>query len=61
MSKDYILERMSALTSNEYSAELYFFKIDNRNQNPYFVFKHTFKNPNYLPDYVSVNSNVGLR
>ena len=53
MSKDYILERMSELTSNEYSTELYFFKIDNRNQNPYFVFKHTFKNPNYLPDYIS--------
>ena len=27
--------------------------MDNRNQNPYFVFKHTFKNPNYLPDYLS--------
>lgn len=53
MSKDYILERMSALTSNEYSTELYFLKIDNRNQNPYFAFKHTFKNPNYLPDYTS--------
>ena len=53
MSKDYILERISALTSNEYSTELYFFKMDNRNQNPYFVFKHTFKNPNYLPDYLS--------
>lgn len=53
MSKDYILERISALTSNEYSTELYFFKMDNRNQNPYFVFKHTFKNPNYLSDYLS--------
>lgn len=53
MSKDYFLKRMSALTSIEYSIELYFFKIDNRNQNPYFVFKHTFRNPNYLPDYVS--------
>ena len=53
MSKDYILERMRALTSNEYSTELYFIKIDNRNQNPYFVFKHTFKNPNYLPDYIN--------
>ena len=53
MSKDYILERISALTSNEYSTELYFFKMDNRNQNPYFVFKHTFKNPNYIPDYLS--------
>ena len=52
MSKDYILERISALTSNEYSTELYFFKMDNRNQNPYFVFKHTFKNPNYLSDYL---------
>ena len=53
MSKDYILERISALTSNECSTELYFFKMDNRNQNPYFVFKHTFKNPNYLSDYLS--------
>lgn len=53
MSKDYFLERMSALTSSEYSTELYFLKIDNRNQNPYFVFKHTFKNFNYLPDYIS--------
>lgn len=53
MSKDFFLERMSALTSSEYSTELYFLKIDNRNQNPYFVFKHTFKNSNYLPDYIN--------
>lgn len=53
MSKDYFLERMSALTSSEYNTELYFLKIDNRNQNPYFVFKHTFKNSNYLPDYIN--------
>lgn len=44
---------MSALNSSEYSTELYFLKIDNRNQNPYFVFKHTFKNSNYLPDYIN--------
>ena len=53
MSKDFFLERMSVLTSSEYSTELYFLKIDNRNQNPYFVFKHTFKNSNYLPDYIN--------
>lgn len=32
---------------------IYFLKIDNRNQNPYFVFKHTFRNPNYLSEYIS--------
>ena len=43
MSKDFLLEQIKALVPNEYSIELYFLKIDKRNQNPYFVFKHTFK------------------
>ena len=42
MSKDFVLEQIKALVPNEYSIELYFLKIDKRNQNPYFVFKHTF-------------------
>ncbi|MEI3142577.1 MAG: Kiwa anti-phage protein KwaB-like domain-containing protein [Oscillospiraceae bacterium] len=53
MSKDFLLEQIKALVPNEYSIELYFLKIDKRNQNPYFVFKHTFKNSNYLPDYIN--------
>lgn len=48
MSKDFLLEQIKALVPNEYSIELYFLKIDKRNQNPYFVFKHTFKNSNYI-------------
>lgn len=52
MSKKYLLERMSALIPTDYSIELYFLKINNRNPNPYFIFKHTFKDANYLHDYI---------
>lgn len=52
MSKEYIQNTFQNIANGEYSWTLYFLKIDRRHkENPYFVYKHTFKRTEYLPDY----------
>lgn len=53
MSKEYLLNTMRNIQIQNYSWSLYFLKIDGRNRNPYYVYKHTFSNPNYLPEYIN--------
>lgn len=43
MSKEKLLKVMKHIEKNNYRWNLYFFKIDRRNTNSYYVFKHTFK------------------
>lgn len=53
MSKRYIHDTFQNIANGDYSWTLYFLKIDRRyKENPYFVYKHTFKNTTYLPDYI---------
>lgn len=53
MSKEYLLKTMQNVNIDSYTWTLYFLKMDGRKPNPYFVYKHTFKNTSYLPDYIS--------
>ena len=52
MSKSFLRRTFEGIQANTYSWNLYFFKIDRRNENPYYVYKHTFKNTDYLPNYL---------
>lgn len=53
MSKKDIQEAFQNIGNGDYSWTLYFLKIDRRKKdNPYFVYKHTFKNTTYLPEYI---------
>ena len=52
MSKAELLRAMEHVDTTNYRWNLYFLKIDRRNPNPYYVYKHTFKSTTYLPDYV---------
>lgn len=52
MSKEELLKAMEYVDTTNYRWNLYFLKIDRRNPNPYYVYKHTFKSTTYLPDYV---------
>ena len=52
MSKQIILDTIEKIKTNSYSWNMYFFKIDKRNTNPYAVYKVRFQNRDYLPTYV---------
>lgn len=52
MSKVFLQTSFKRIESKSYGWNLYFFKIDRRNENPYYVYKHTFKDPDYLPNYI---------
>lgn len=52
MSKSFLRRTFEGIQANTYRWNLYFFKIDRRNENPYYVYKHTFKNTDYLPNYL---------
>lgn len=52
MSKAFLRRTFECIQADPYSWNLYFFKIDRRNENPYYVYKHTFKNADYLPNYL---------
>lgn len=52
MEKEKIIKLLGEVNNGNYSWVLYFLKIDRRHKgNPYFVYKHTFKNKDYLTDY----------
>lgn len=53
MSKEILLDAIKNAQNNSYSWNLYFFRMDKRSNNPYFVYKVKFKNTKYLPDYAS--------
>ena len=52
MSKQIILDVLDKIKEGNYTWNMYFFKVDNRNKNPYAVYKIRFKNRNYLSVYV---------
>ena len=52
MSKELLKRTFEDIQMDTYSWNLYFFKIDRRNENPYYVYKHTFRNTDYLPNYL---------
>ena len=52
MSKEILLNAVDLIKKGNYKWNLYFVKIDRRNLNPYYVYKHTFRKPSYLPDYM---------
>ena len=51
MDKDKLIETLISSKDNEYNWNLYFFKIDRRNSNPYIAYKIRFKNDQYIIDY----------
>lgn len=57
MSKEILLNATDAIKNGNYRWNLYFVKIDRRSLNPYYVYKHTFRNPSYLSDYMVELSN----
>ena len=57
MSKEILLNAVDLIKKGIYKWNLYFVKIDRRNLNPYYVYKHTFRKPSYLPDYMVELSN----
>lgn len=53
MSKEFLLETMKKIQTEDYAWTLYFFKTDFRSKsNPYYLYEHTFHNTDYLPDYI---------
>lgn len=62
MSKEFLLKTIKDIRPENYSWTLYFLKIDFRSKpNPYFLYKHTFRNVNYLPDYITVLTNTMIQ
>ncbi|AFL99809.1 hypothetical protein Desde_1386 [Desulfitobacterium dehalogenans ATCC 51507] len=54
MSKEFLLNTFRNVNGGSYSWNLYFLKINHRFRgNPYYVYKHTFRNATYLSDYIS--------
>lgn len=51
MDKDKLIETLISSKDNEYNWNLYFFKIDRRNSNPYIAYKIRFKNDQYIIEY----------
>lgn len=53
MSKQNILDTLVAIKDDNYSWNMYFFKVDKRNKNPYAVHKVRFQNRDYLATYAA--------
>ena len=51
MSKEFLSKTIENIQNSTYSWNLYFFRMDKRNNNPFTVYKVKFKNTTYLPDY----------
>lgn len=51
MDKNKLIETLISSKDNEYNWNLYFFKIDRRNSNPYIAYKIRFKNDQYIIEY----------
>lgn len=51
MSKQLLIENFEKIDVKKYSWSLYFFGIDNRNENPFKVHKVKFKKDDYLTNY----------
>lgn len=54
MSKEILINTFRNVSGDTYTWNLYFLKINHRYRgNPYYLYKHTFSNTTYLPDYIS--------
>ena len=51
MDKNLLIKTLKNVRDNIYSWNLYFFRIDRRNNNPFTAYKIRFKNDKYLPEY----------
>ena len=51
MSKEFLSKTIENIQNSTYSWNLYFFRMDKRNNNPFTAYKVKFKNTTYLPDY----------
>lgn len=51
MSKEFLNKTIKNVQNGKYSWNLYFFRMDKRNNNPFAVYKVKFKNSSYLTDY----------
>jgi hypothetical protein len=57
MSKELLLKTIGGIRPENYNWTLYFLKMDYRSKpNPYFLYKHTFRNATYLSEYIAALS-----
>lgn len=62
MSKELLLNTIRGIRPDNYNWTLYFLKTDFRvKPNPYYLYKHTFRNVAYLPDYITALKNTIIR
>lgn len=61
MSKEILVENIENIRNGKYVWTLYFIKINHKLRgNPFYTYKHTFRNPQFLADYAVELSNTML-